>query len=162
MWYYGGMTGFTRCAASDFTNEGNIKIKAGQRVTCTTIHAFDPVTGYARCKLFGTQVEVKMPPGLVMDCPAADNKYRPILLQYMRPPASTERSSAATAAAGSAAAAAGAGLAAGQAAAAGGAAGAAGNGGGGGGGAAAAVAAAGTFTLTALYDVDTANRAAVA
>jgi hypothetical protein len=139
------MTGFTRCAARDFTDEGKVKVKAGQRLTCATIHEFD-YFGYARCKLFGTKTEVKLPPGILVACPAVENTYRPILPQYMWPPGLTNAPSTAAAAGGGgggggAAAAAGAGVATGQAAADAAAAGA-----GAGGGAAAS----GTFKLTAV------------
>jgi hypothetical protein len=173
MWYYGGMTGFTRCAARDFTDQGKVKVKAGQSLTCATIHEFDQFTGYAKCKLIGAQIEVKVPPGILIDCPAADNKYRPILPKYMWPPpvikaesTAAAAGSGAGAAAGSgagAAAAAGARVATGQAAAFG--ANVVTGGGGTAGGAATAAASgagAGTSASTAVHKVDAASRIDVA
>jgi hypothetical protein len=159
MWYYGGMTGFTRCAARDFTGEGKVKVNAGQRLTCATIHEFDQLTGYVKCKIVATQTKVKLPPGILIDCPAVDNKYRPILPQYMWPPTLIKAARAAAAGGDggvAAATAAGARVATGQAAAA--AAGAAAGSGGAGSGAAAA----GTFALTAVDEVDAASKITVA
>ncbi|KAF6264821.1 hypothetical protein COO60DRAFT_22761 [Scenedesmus sp. NREL 46B-D3] len=55
MWYYGGMAGFTRCAATDFTDQGRVVVRAGQRLTCAVIHKFDQATGHEVCKLLGAE-----------------------------------------------------------------------------------------------------------
>jgi hypothetical protein len=87
MWYYGGMVGFTRCAAADYTAQGRVVVKAGQKLSCATIHEFDGSSGLEKCKLFDTPTQVQLPPGLVVDCPAKESPYRPILPQHMRHPA---------------------------------------------------------------------------
>jgi glycoprotein 6-alpha-L-fucosyltransferase len=86
MWYYGGMVGFIRCAAADFTAQGHVVVKAGQQLRCATIHEFDQRSGHEICKPINSEVPVYLPPGSVVDCPAKESKYRPILPERMRPP----------------------------------------------------------------------------
>uniref|UniRef100_A0A383VNV2 GT23 domain-containing protein n=1 Tax=Tetradesmus obliquus TaxID=3088 RepID=A0A383VNV2_TETOB len=99
MWYFGGMTGFTRCAATDFTSQGRVTVKAGQKLRCATIHEFDGHSGHEMCTLYDSGAKLQLPPGFVVDCPAQESTYRSILPEYMqRPPPAAAAAAAAAAA----------------------------------------------------------------
>jgi hypothetical protein len=87
MWCFGGMSGRTQCAATDFTVQGRVSVRAGQKLSCAAIHKFDRSSGYEKCKLFGSATVMYMPPGLVVDCPSKQSTFRQILPERMRGPA---------------------------------------------------------------------------
>jgi hypothetical protein len=89
MWYYGGQVGYDRCAAMDFTDKGNVIVRAGQQLQCPTVHEFDGATGYMKCKLTDSGLNVVLPPALVVDCDTnlLSSRYRPMLSESMRRPA---------------------------------------------------------------------------
>ncbi|WIA43735.1 hypothetical protein OEZ86_010161 [Tetradesmus obliquus] len=99
MWYFGGMTGFTRCAATDFTSQGRVIVRAGQKLHCSTIHEFDGNSGHEMCTLYGSGAKLQLPPGFVVDCPAQESSYRSILPEHMRRPPPAAAAAAAAAAA---------------------------------------------------------------
>ncbi|WIA15574.1 hypothetical protein OEZ85_002201 [Tetradesmus obliquus] len=98
MWYFGGMTGFTRCAATDFTSQGRVIVRAGQKLHCGTIHEFDGNSGHEMCTLYGSGAKLQLPPGFVVDCPAQESSYRSILPEHMRRPPPAAAAAAAAAA----------------------------------------------------------------
>uniref|UniRef100_A0A383W6Q5 GT23 domain-containing protein n=1 Tax=Tetradesmus obliquus TaxID=3088 RepID=A0A383W6Q5_TETOB len=90
MWYYGGQVGYTKCAASDYTDKGVAIVKAGQELHCPTVHEFN-AAGYMQCNLSGSGLDVVLPPQLVVDCGStllsSSRTFRPILPEGMRRPA---------------------------------------------------------------------------
>lgn len=89
MWYYGGQVGYNKCAATDYTDKGNVIVRAGQQLQCPAVHEFDGATGGMKCQLVQSGLTVVVPPGLVVDCESSllnsdYSSYRPVLPENMR------------------------------------------------------------------------------
>jgi hypothetical protein len=57
------------------------------------VHEFDAATGYMKCRLVDSDLNVLLPPQLVADCDSSvlSSSYRPILPEKMRRPAAAAK-----------------------------------------------------------------------